>query len=348
MTCTEFQECLFEWLEGRLDEVGVERMKAHAAECLRCQELEELATGEAGLPAIQPPDDMVASILAQTTGGACDRALSLVCERLDEGAVEGDPLLEMHLDSCAECGRVARAIERLQLDLPAMAEMDPDAGFLSSVMAATVGTVSTMPSRDAIAAHSGSTVAGAPRRANTPALDWRDLVARLPLAARVSAFLERLLERPRLAFEGAFVGTLAFVLVIGVPSAGVAALPSRLMVEVRQERLEVQNAVAENWGRATDAGLAVLSSSTSRLGERLAEYVDFRPSTSEVGSRLEELMGGWRQAGIEIVTHLWEGDFGAAFARMWRLLAEPWRGEGNEEVSPGNTADHGGGERSQP
>jgi hypothetical protein len=257
-----------------------------------------------------------------------------VCERLDEGAIDTDPLLEMHLDSCVECGRIARTIERLHIDLPAMAEMEPDADFVSSVMAATVGDASAVRARAANAAHSGSTVAVEPWRAKTLADDWRDLAARWPLIARVHAFVERLSQRPRLAFEGAFVGTLAFVLVIGMPSAGVAELPSRLMAGVRQERLEVQNAVAENWGRATEAGLAVLSSSTSRLGDRLSEYVELGSDTAEVGSRLTEFLGSWRQASIEIATYFWDGEFGAAFARMWRLWADLWSGEAVTQEAP--------------
>ncbi len=334
MNCAEFQELLFEWLEGRLEVAEVERMRSHAAGCLRCRELEELANGDAGLPAIEPPDDMVASIMAQTTGGACNRALLLVSERLDRdaaNAAEPDPLLEMHLESCAECARLAGALERLQRELPAMAEMQPDPGFVGDVMAATVGA--------AVPVHAVTpegAVAAAPGFASRPAIDWRAVVQSLPLAARVSVFFERLAQRPRLAFEGAFVGSLAFVLVIGLPSAGVAQLPSRLMAEVRQERLEVQSAVAENFGRAAEAGRVVWATSASRL----SEYVDIRPDSASMRSRLADMFKSWRQASVEIATHLWEGEFRAAFARMWRLWTEPWRGDGSKEGRPGSRADN--------
>ena len=337
MNCAEFQERLFEWLEGRLEGTEVERMRSHAAGCLRCRELEELANGDAGLPAIEPPDDMVASIMAQTTGGACDRALLLVSERLDRAAAaaadaaEPDPLLEMHLESCAECARLAGALERLQRELPAMAEMQPDPGFVGDVMAATVGAVVPV---QAVAPEGAATPA--PGFASRPAIDWRSVVQSLPLAARVTVFFERLAQRPRLAFEGAFVGSLAFVLVIGLPSAGVAQLPSRLMAEVRQERFDVQSAVAENFGRAAEAGRAAWATSASRLGE----YVDFRPDTASTRSKLANMFGRWRQASVEIAAHLWEGEFRAAFARMWRLWTEPWRGDGNEEGRPGSRADN--------
>jgi len=355
MHCTEFQERLFEWLEGRLGAAEVERMQSHAAGCLRCRELEELATGDAGLPAVEPPDDMVASIMAQTTGGACDRALLLVSERLDAasadvtgsadvaGSVEADPLLEMHLESCAECASLAGALERLQRELPAMAEMEPDPGFVSDVMAATIGAA--VPVRVAAPLQEATP---APHLVSRPAFDWREWVQGLPLAAPVSAFFERLTLRPRLAFEGAFVGTLAFVLVIGLPSAGVAELPSRLMAGVRQERLEVQSAVAENFGRAAEVGRAAWTTSASRLAaSRLDEYVNISPSTAGTRSRFADMLGSWRQAGVEIASHLWEGEFSAAFARMWRLWTEPWRGDGNEEEGPESRADNQGGQRYQ-
>jgi len=340
MNCAEFQECLFEWLEGRLEAAEVERMQFHAAGCLRCRELEELAAGDAGLPAVEPPDDMVASIMAQTTGGACDRALLLVSERLDAGSadvtgsIEADPLLEMHLESCAECARLAGALERLNRELPAMAEMEPDPGFVGDVMAATVGAA--VPVRAVAPLQEATPV---PHLVSRPAFDWREWVQSLPLAAPVHAFFERLSQRPRLAFEGAFVGTLAFLLVIGLPSAGVAELPTRLVAEVRQERLEIQIAVADNFGRAAEAGRAAWSTSTDRLGARLGEYVNFRLDTASTRSRLADMFGRWRQASIEIATHLWDGEFGAAFARMWRLWTEPWRSDGNEEGSPGVRAE---------
>jgi len=335
MNCAEFQERLFEWLEGRLDEAEVESMQSHAAGCIRCRELEELATGDAGLPAIEPPDDMVASILAQTTGGACNRALLLVSERLDletasevgsANAAEPDPLLQMHLESCAECARLAGALERLQRELPAMAEMELDPGFVGDVMAATVGA-----SVPAGAAPPEGAATPALHLVTRPAFDWRSWVQDLPLAARVSTFFETLAQRPRLAFEGAFVGSLAFILVLGLPAAGVAELPSRLMAEVRQERLEVQSTVAENLGRAADAGLSVWATSTARLGE----IVSVRPDPAGTRSRLADMFGRWRQASVEIAAHLWDGEFSAAFARIWRLWTQPWRGDGNEEGSAG-------------
>ena len=336
MNCAEFQERLFEWLEGRLEAAEIERMRAHVAGCLRCRELEELATGDAGLPAVEPPDDLVASILANTTGGACDRALLLVSERLDaevEGsmaaadpaaasALEPDPLLEMHLDSCAECARLAAALERLQRELPAMAEMEPDAGFVADVLAATVGAA-----RPSWALASARDLRGVSR----PAFDRRSWLASLPWVALVSDFWERLAQRPRLAFEGAFVSTLAFVLIIGLPSAGIAELPSRLMAEVRQEGLEVHSSVAENLGRAVEAGRAAYATSRDRLGT----YVDMGSGVSSTGSRFAETFERWRQAGVEIAAHLWQGELGAAFARLWRLWTGPGRAAGIEQGSPG-------------
>jgi len=357
MNCAEFQERLFVWLEDRLEAAEVERLKAHAAGCLRCKELETLATGDARLPAIEPPDDMVASIMAQTTGGACDRALLLVSERLDLAAVrdvstesrvgapsgvgapsaaEPDPLLEMHLESCAECARVAGALERLQRELPAMAEMQPDPGFVGDVLAATVGAAAAEGAAGpaGVVAAAGVAAPGL-HLVSRPSFDWREWVQGLPLAARVSTFFERLGQRPRLAFEGAFVGSLALMLVIGMPSAGVAELPSRLMAEVRLARLEVPSGVTENFERVAEVGRAAWSASTDRLGERWGEYIDIRPDRAALRSQLADIFGSWRQASIEIATDLWEGEFSAAIARIWRLWTAPWRGDGTEEGSPG-------------
>ena len=300
MDCTRFEDLLFESLDADLLDTEDQSMQAHASSCARCREFAALMRAEAADGSSEIPVDLVAGVLERTSGGACERAQLLLADRAD-GALGADgSLLSMHLGGCADCAAVARALVHLQHELPTLAELDPGAGFVAAVMAATVGRAAPAP-------------------------------ARIPLRVRIEEMWERLSQRPRLAFEGAFVGSLAFILVLGLPAAGVAELPSRLMAEVRQERLEVQSTVAENLGRAADAGLSVWATSTARLGE----IVSVRPDPAGTRSRLADMFGRWRQASVEIAAHLWDGEFSAAFARIWRLWTQPWRGDGNEEGSAG-------------
>ncbi len=103
----------------------------------------------------------------------------------------------MHVDACAECAAVELVLARMAVDLPLLAELDPDAGFLREVLQ---------------------------RTASLPAAGW---------AARLTAGWERLLTGPRLALEGAYLGMFAIMLIFGTPGSPLAEIPRKALELVK-------------------------------------------------------------------------------------------------------------------
>jgi len=193
-----------------------------------------MPAGGARSTAIPETIDMIAEIddLRAHLAG-CERCREL--ERLLADAPEATPpadLTESIL--AATSSRWALAFERLDADLPALASMEPDAAFMNDVLAATSGRREVGFKQD----HTD--------RARTDA--FRPLLAGYRLfAARgarpairpyLSALWQRLVRRPRLALEGAWVGALALALLVGAPVARIDASPVETLAEIRQERVE--------------------------------------------------------------------------------------------------------------
>ena len=230
--CRAFLERLDDLLEGRMNASDRREAEEHLLSCRDCRELSDLSRGE-GAPAAAPAD-LLGAILARTSGPACGSARGRLCDHADRLlAPVDDDLVLMHLEGCGECRGLASALARLAIDLPPLAEIEPEAGFLAGVLERT--------SR------------------------------RETLADRLAAgFLEacrRLGRRPRIAWEGAYVGAIALLILFGTPNAPFAGVPGRALDLVRtaQEAVPavtatekvpaIRMAVAERW-EETRTGVA--------------------------------------------------------------------------------------------
>lgn len=132
----------------------------------------------------ETPPDLVDRVLARTSGRACGRAETLLLAPADDPLepTDGD-LLRLHLAHCSSCLALSLALGRLALDLPALAEVRPDARFARDVLART----SRAPVRRLLDA-----------------------------AARASIAWQHLVLRPRLAAEGAYLGALMLAGLLGL------------------------------------------------------------------------------------------------------------------------------------
>lgn len=164
-----------------------------------------------------PPLDLVDLVLARTSGKACGRAEALLPEHTDGalGRTDGD-LLQLHLGYCSSCRDLSVALARLALELPGVAEVRPDARFIEDVLIRT----SRAPVRRA--------------------LDW---------AAHASIIWQRLVLRPRLAAEGAYLGTLVLAALLGLIGEGDLAR--------RAASLVATNPVSAAAGPVSRVGLAL-------------------------------------------------------------------------------------------
>jgi len=193
MNCEGIQARLQDLLDGKLSAAERREVEAHLDGCGECAALATLMGPDLLL---ECAPDLTNAVLERTSGSACSRAHEILCESVDGtlGHVDAE-LLSLHLDRCGECAALAVALKRLGEDLPAMAELEPAAGFVEEVLAATL-----------------------PRRS-----PWAGL------AARWARAWTTLLARPRIAWEAGYVGTVALWLVVsvlGAPFQASTPLPS--------------------------------------------------------------------------------------------------------------------------
>jgi hypothetical protein len=212
-------ERLEEFLDGRMGEAEQEEFRAHLLACADCGAAAEILPHEADRTAPEPPPDLAAAILDRTTGPTCANARDRLSAWSDRSlqAVESE-LVRLHLDDCADCAALARVLARMSVDLPALAELDPGGRFVDDVL--------------------GATAAGRRR--------WDGW------AARMAAGWENLVRRPRFAMEGAYVATIMFVLIFGIPTVPFAGISRQVrgMVDggtgsaIGQPMAELQNRVS--------------------------------------------------------------------------------------------------------
>jgi hypothetical protein len=117
-------------------------------------------------------------------------------------------LMAGHLEHCAECRAVAATLVEARAVLATFTELDPGADFTAQVVAATPGRRSPVRRRTG---------------ARSSGLRGWIQVGR----GRVAVAWERMLARPRLSLELAYLATVLLVLVVGNPGLIADALGAR-------------------------------------------------------------------------------------------------------------------------
>jgi len=189
MGCSDLVERLELVLGEQLPDSELVALKAHVEGCERCRQLLEVCRGEQEL---ESTDSLVGEVLARTSGSACSRVHSMLCDYVDQ-MLQGDDaaLVQGHLNYCSGCAQLASVLEELVVALPQMASLDPGPFFTGSVVAAT--------------------------RSTQPPDKWALLLSYLP----------QVFQRPRFSLEAAYVGALLIFLVFGgVPVKSVGGVAS--------------------------------------------------------------------------------------------------------------------------
>jgi predicted anti-sigma-YlaC factor YlaD len=180
MNCEKFQSVLDDFLTRTLAGETLAEAQTHLDRCQLCQDLVALLNDDLALPDVEAPTGLAAAVLERTTGPACSRAREMLAGYTDKDLDEtGYDLVTSHLQSCGECHALESALIALAVDLPTLAEMETPRDLFSHVLA----TTSEKP-------------------------NWR---------TRFVATWRHLVERPRFAFESAYVGLITLVLVFGLP-----------------------------------------------------------------------------------------------------------------------------------
>jgi len=254
-------DCRF--IEDHLEEIlvrafpsdTVSAVNHHLARCSACRQLIEIAECRQNPWPADATPDFTQAVLEKTSGAACKKARTLVCAWADHelGQEEGE-LLGSHLKYCRACQALAVTLMELKADLPTMAEVTPDPGFCLSILKETVANRS-----------------------------WK---------IRAVKWWESLFQRPRFAWEAAYLGTLVIFGLLGV-IPGFKATNGLSAVGVLSHR-PVAFLESIQWNVPT------LGELQDPLASRLASSLDIRISTVRRGatSSLEEVRHVTRQAWI--------------------------------------------------
>ncbi len=195
---------------------------------------------------------------------ACDRCgdlenlLTSPAQAGTGGAVVPDDLAESVLALTSAREPLQRALRQLDLDLPAMASMVPDDDFVADVMAAT-------------------TVADKQRF-------WY----------RAREFWHGLAQRPRFALEGAYLGAVTVVLLVGMPWSPFADMREQVLTELRGQDSIVRTTLAEGTSRIGRISTVTWSRASEIMsGEVELPELALHPTIARPLAAWRDRVAGW-------------------------------------------------------
>ncbi len=193
MDCAAFENLMDAFEAGTLPIHEREAAERHLSSCPSCRRLHESLRGLMEAFPGACDESLTAEILQRTSGPACNRAEIHLCGLVDGDLENADrQILELHMDHCTSCAAIAGALRELKATLPEMACLEPGGDTTAAILRAT-------------AVHS---------RSGKEAVHW----------------WRRMLQRPRFAWEAAYVGALLILLAIGNPGAWIQRLPEMYQV----------------------------------------------------------------------------------------------------------------------
>lgn len=216
MNCSQFSQALEAFLDETLPEEEGQRCALHLAGCAHCRKLWRQRGGEL----FHLPDGdaarLSASILAATDQDSCAAATAQLCELLDESLAEPDRhYLEQHLATCADCTELLGALGRVNAELANLARLTPARDLSAAILRQT----------------SGREASGL----------WQRFRESNP-----GRFAAGLLQRPRFAMEAAFLFTLFWTSVFGLPGSVSIAVEASSLQLVNRAAVERRLADARN------------------------------------------------------------------------------------------------------
>ncbi len=138
MNCQKFEFQLESFLAKRLPPTSMRECMAHLESCAACVELLDLMQREFIRTEPAQSEELVQAVLGKTIGKSCNQAHELLPDHVD-GVLSGAQraLIEQHLARCSSCQQIYLTLTELKKELPNLAEMDPGRGFSWRVMQAT-------------------------------------------------------------------------------------------------------------------------------------------------------------------------------------------------------------------
>jgi predicted anti-sigma-YlaC factor YlaD len=283
-SCQAFIDRLDDLLEGRLIGPELHAVRDHIRICAPCRLMTRQSGEDLGA---SPPLGLTADILRRTSGPPCASAQRRLCDYVD-GVLEAidTELVRNHMGGCEECAALSRVLNGLSMDLPLLAELAPDNRLADDIISRTL-----------------------PQRHRS--LRW---------VMRAVEAWQRTINRPRFAWEGAYIGTLFLFLVFATPGSPLAGVPQRALelasvdpvatlrppvarlearVSTRVESVwdTTREEVTEAWREMAGDAARLRSAAIERIKSELGTFLERAPSDpknnetgrpSDVRDRMEE------------------------------------------------------------
>lgn len=276
--CDEFVQRLDALLGGEIDADERKRLEAHADQCPRCGTLLASMRHPAAFD-LEDTDSFLSGVMQRTSGSACQRAEMLLPAWLDELlAGEDAELLSMHLGHCGSCAALASVLHALRRDLSSLAFVDPGAAFTEDVVAATKAL-----------------------RQRPPTLEQR-----------LAAFLQRLLARPRFAWEFATAASFVLVLLCGMPFSPLRPLPRHALAAVQVDPVVLLRGMATELEPTLDdlvattwehSGVRLKRTASNRAALFAQEHAEMATTWRQLRTDLTEVGTGFRQRNLAQMSH---------------------------------------------
>lgn len=181
MNCRKFESQLELFLAEKLTSASMQECRAHLESCPTCRELLDLATQKPIQIEPTETEKLVQAVLEKTSGKNCGHSHELLPDYVDGIlATSSRELIEQHLENCHSCQRIHQTMKELKEVLPGLAQIDPGSAFTWECMQAF---------RQVQTQHSQSWI-------------W------------LRRIWGRLLTRPRIAWESAYILTLLFFVLL--------------------------------------------------------------------------------------------------------------------------------------
>lgn len=267
--------------EGRLDAYLADELSDgerrdfldHADACERCATLLALVADDLPELAASDAPDLISPVMAVTSGPACARAEALLGRRPDGDLTEREAvLLEGHLDGCGACSALAEALAAALPTLRELAAPPLDERFTYDVLRAT----RTSRSRKR---------AGAMSR----------------LADRLGAWWGLQIERPRFAWEAAFVATVVAALLFAMPFSPARRAPARALAAVQASPAWMVDTAGRALAAAGDLLATIGDDLATRRSRTSPDRADLRRHGRQLGDALLHADPGAAGASLKAV-----------------------------------------------
>jgi hypothetical protein len=240
VNCRILEKNLPDYLQGSLGPVLRAEMQKHLLICVSCRELIAIAEGKTE---IQPDRDFLKEVLDLTSGPACARVRDALCDFIDKKRNSPeDQLVRAHLKGCPECACLAYSLDKMKMELLSQAEMDPGREFAAEVV------------------REFSRAAAERERRNRFSDPWGD---------RFRRWWTVLSQRPRFAWEAAYIGTILIVLALGNPLSPSFGSFRDLQIRQPASLRQITAQVPKTWNSISGKGAETARTTSAHLLDSL-------------------------------------------------------------------------------